>query len=79
MRFQRDFSFLICRGPELELVPEGYLRLADGWHCAPGFAGVAKASSDVLDCFMEGFRSRFSSGSTSSVLSVLTTRSAKKA
>lgn len=31
------------RGPELEVIPEGYERRADGWHCAPGYAGEAKA------------------------------------
>ena len=28
----------------MELIPEGYERHADGWRCAPGFVGDAKAN-----------------------------------
>ena len=31
-------------GPELERVPVGYERRSDGWRCAPGYTGDAKAS-----------------------------------
>ncbi|CAK9038819.1 unnamed protein product [Durusdinium trenchii] len=38
-------ALLLC--PEVELIPEGYERHADGWRCAPGFVGDAKAFCDV--------------------------------
>ena len=39
----KRLSWDVLRGPELALAPEGYERHADGWRCAEGYAGDAKA------------------------------------